>query len=273
MNNKFKRFNKILMMTVAILLCFVLISTSVVSGIFAKYVITRSAGATVSLKAFGITLSVDGKTGTGITVTENTKLNSVSVDVKVTGISLAPGEKVDDIVKFTIAEESDGANVPKIKLKVKVAVSGVGDFNVPASTITGVATANYLPLMFTAECGASDAKSSTVITDAWAASDTAATTSICSGLKSNFTFTDTSGESNTVEKIILDKNATKNPITSISVKHLSFGMSSWASGGTFPSGIDATKADLIQTYLSAKTTAPAVTVIYTVSLEQVVTTT
>ena len=270
MNNKFKRFNKILMMTVAILLCFVLISTSVVSGIFAKYVITRSAGATVSLKKFGITLTATGKTGTGITMAENTTLNSVSVDVKVTGISLAPGDKVDDIVTFTIAEESGGANVPKIKLKVKAAVSNVANFSVPASTITGVAEANYLPLMFTAECGASNASSSTVITGAWAATDAAATTSICTGLKEKFAFTDTTGESNTVEKIILDKKATTNPITSINVKHLSFGMSSWASGGTFPSGIDATKADLIQTYLSAKSTAPAVTVIYTVSLEQVV---
>ena len=117
MNNKFKRFNKILMMTVAILLCLVLISTSVVSGIFAKYVITKSAGATVSLKAFGITLSVDGmatNNSTGITKTVVSKdTNNNALEISVTGISLAAGESIDDVVKFTI----DGTpNVDSVKL-------------------------------------------------------------------------------------------------------------------------------------------------------------
>mgnify|MGYP007037148426 CR=1 FL=1 len=53
-----KKVNKILMATVAILLSLVLISTSVVSGIFAKFVIQKDAVVSVKFKNFGVKLSV-----------------------------------------------------------------------------------------------------------------------------------------------------------------------------------------------------------------------
>ena len=49
-----RRVNKILMATVAILLCLVLSSTSVVSGIFAKYVIEKQAQISAVIQKFGV---------------------------------------------------------------------------------------------------------------------------------------------------------------------------------------------------------------------------
>ena len=53
-----RRANKILMATVAILLCLVLITTSVVSGVFAKYAIKKQASTSVGLEKFGVKVTV-----------------------------------------------------------------------------------------------------------------------------------------------------------------------------------------------------------------------
>ena len=281
MNNKFKRFNKILMMTVAILLCFVLISTSVVSGIFAKYVITRSAGATVSLKAFGITLSVDGmatNNSTGITKTVVSKdTNNNALEISVTGISLAAGESIDDVVKFTI----DGTpNVDSVKLKVQVVVSGYENFSVSTDNIKSVTseqtdltipTAKYIPFgctMKTSSAVAGTSATKTVlVTPALRAiaSNAAFAELIRDGLVDGASFSQTGTTTDTVEKTIYAKGT-----TSLTTKYYSFGFTCWASGGTMPTDVSTTEADLIQTFLSKKTTANTFTVKYIVSLEQVV---
>lgn len=280
MNNKFKRFNKILMMTVAILLCFVLISTSVVSGIFAKYVITRSAGATVSLKAFGLTLTVDGSHGT---VTRNPVADASStstLSVSVTNLQLVPGQTLDDVVKFTIG---GAPNVDKIKIKIKVTVTNVEKFEVETTDLqsitpeTGlsIAKANYIPLGFTMKSGASSSSNTKVVLlTPWQkpADNAALATSIRGGLVSEAKFTAskdptdaTKTTTDTAEKVIYEKDK-----TALSTKYYSFGFTCWGTGGTLPGSESEPEADLIQTYLSTQNATANLIVTYTVSLEQVV---
>ena len=278
MNNKFKRFNKILMMTVAILLCFVLISTSVVSGIFAKYVITRSAGATVSLKAFGITLSVDGKTGTGITVTKNPNGSSGAntLSVTVAGLQVLPGKELDDVVYFKI---SGTPNVDNVNLKIKVAVDGYNNFGVTDTNIKSITPVTtgldipeskyYIPFGCSMKTATNVEGTGAVKTTVLAAelrevaSNAAFATLIRDGLIDKAAFSKTGSTTDTAEKVITNTSG-------LTIRYLSFGFNCWASGGTLPTDVSATEADLIQTYLQTKTTSPTFTVTYTVSLEQVV---
>ena len=279
MNNKMKKFNKILMMTVAILLTLVLASTSVVSGIFAKYVVTKSATTEVSLKAFGIKLTVTGMNDAekGITTKVDKKdAQNNSIAITVSGVKLAPNEKIDDVVKFTI-EKDGGPNVDKVNLKIKTDVSGVDNFNVTNDNIKGVTSENlnlttnkYIPLIFTMKSGTANANSSTEILSAWTQptdgmSDTNFENAIAAGIVSEMAYTATTGVSNSVEKVIWNKGST----TTLSVGHLSFGFKAYGTSATNVGGLTPAQADAVQTYLSTNSNAK-LTVTYTVSLEQVV---
>jgi hypothetical protein len=200
--------------------------------------------------------------------------------VEVTGLSLIPGQNVDKVVKFTITEQSGGANVPKIKLKIKTAVSGVSSFNVTTDklkTITpdtsvAIDSLNYIPFTFVMTSGTSATGDSTAILSGWQTptNDAALATDITTGIKnSTFGYTATTSTTDTVEKIILDKNATSGKITSINVNYLTFGFRCLSGGNTnISSKVSTDEADLIQTYLSQNNSTAKFKVIYTVSLEQ-----
>lgn len=274
MNNKMKKFNKILMMTVAILLTLVLASTSVVSGIFAKYVITKSASTEVSLKAFGVTLTVDGGAyGTVTRTPDATSSTPSTLSVSVTNLQLAPGDTLDDVVKFTIAGTgaNDKPNVGTVNLKVKVTVESVDEFSVQTSDVTamtpetGIAfkTANYIPIGFSLKSGlASNSATRTDFLAAWTTptdnADLASKIRTAMVSKAGFT---TSG-SDAVEKTIY----TNNEFTD---KYISFGFTCWKNGTTgLSTDVSDTEANLIQTYLSQNNSTAKFKVIYTVSLEQ-----
>ena len=265
MNNKMKKFNKILMMTVAILLTLVLASTSVVSGIFAKYVVTKSASTEVSLKAFGITLKVEGTQGTSINYSPTDSNKDTAISVSVSGLQLAPGETLDDVVKFTIAADGTGGkpNVDKVKIKIKTTVSDISGFNVTSSMVDGAQGKNYIPIEFKAKVG----NTSKTVCSAWTLPDDSAAlqNSIASGIKSNFAtyFMASDDVVDTVEGVIYDGSSLK-------FTNLSFGFKAYGTGTANVGGLSAAKADEVQTYLSTQSGAK-LTVTYTVSLEQVVT--
>ena len=73
-----RKFNKILMMTVAILLTFVLISSCILSGTMAKFVVSKDATTTATLSAFGVTLgyTTESGAGGGLTASRVTTLNA-----------------------------------------------------------------------------------------------------------------------------------------------------------------------------------------------------
>ena len=97
-----KKVNKIMMATVAILLSLVLISTSLVSGIFAKFVIKKEVGVPIKFKNFGVTMQVKHN---GVKIEESANTVSITYD-NLTAMNLYPGmaEKGDAIVvAFTTA--------------------------------------------------------------------------------------------------------------------------------------------------------------------------
>ena len=111
-----RKINKIMMATVSILLTLVLISSCVLSGIFAKYVTTKTASSQMQFERFGVSLSMALGTGVNGTVTSNAAGNSVTATV--TNLKLGPGDAFYDALKVSI---TGTANVPvDIKMTCKL---------------------------------------------------------------------------------------------------------------------------------------------------------
>ena len=90
-----RRANKILMATVAILLCLVLITTSVLSGVFAKFAIKKNTTTTIKLEKFGVTLALNTTTGLeGKIVGESSAQvnDGESITVTVSNAKIGPGD-------------------------------------------------------------------------------------------------------------------------------------------------------------------------------------
>ena len=265
-----RKVNKILMATISILLCLVLISTSVVSGIFAKYVVTKKGQSIVSLEAFGVTLSVSegGNLPQGVTVktTKNHAQNTVSVEVS--NLQLAPGDSIDDVVIFRVA---DTPNVPMVDFKIDVYVSvddtcRVGErANLPG--IKGGGSYYYMPIGFTAK-NAANADSVEVLPP-WrvVGGGTNQAKAIGQGIKDGFTALAFSGTEDQVTSRIWDTSLTDN---ALKITYFSFGFNCYLDGEpNAPTGQDPeneAEAHRIQTYLQKK--GATITVTYTVTLEQ-----
>ncbi len=268
-----RKVNKMLMATVSILLCLVLISTSVVSGIYAKFVITKSGDATVSLKAFGITLEVKcGEENSGGTITPTT-IGDNTVSVTVDNVKMIPREKAIDYNELIVFELDGTPNVPKVKLKITVDFSGVSNFNIPANTVldsnyTITTGGNYLPFAF---CASTNGTNINNVLNYWRnpTSDDLLEVSFVNAVKAKDTdFSDNDTTDNSIEAIIWDSSNTE----SLSVDYLSFGYAVYKTGN-YKEGVhpkNASEADAMQTYFANKTPAPTFSATYTVSIEQVI---
>ena len=145
-----RKVNKMLMATVSILLCLVLISTSVVSGIYAKFVITKSGDATVSLKAFGVRLDMsideDALEYAGATIAKTEGDNNL-VSATITGLKMAPGVELDKIINIELT------GTPTVNCRFKLDIDFDFDtekFIIPYGEY-GVSGSNgqlYFPLCF-----------------------------------------------------------------------------------------------------------------------------
>lgn len=140
-----KKVNKILMIVTSILLSLVLISTCIVSGTLAKFVITKDATTVVALKKFGITMQVQR----GSTVKSDYNKLSASVSWSLTDLYPGYNTETDDLlVKF-----SGNLNVPAT-LKIKVDVELDDEVFYISSTDFSSLTTNfpankaYMPLNF-----------------------------------------------------------------------------------------------------------------------------
>lgn len=266
-----RKVNKILMATISILLCLVLISTSVVSGIFAKYVVTKKGQSIVSLEAFGVTLSVSSREDLpqGVTVTPTLNHANNTVAVEVSNISLAPGDSIDDVVIFQVAGTP---NVPMVDFKINVDVSVPTTCRVGSDAklpdIKGGTNYYYMPIGFTAK-NAADADSVEVLPP-WSevGSDNNQSKALGKGIKDGFTalaFSSSTGTEDQIKSRIWDNGS-----TALKFNYLSFGFNCYLDGEpNAPDGQDPeneAEAHRIQTYLQAG--SATITVTYTVTLEQ-----
>lgn len=177
-----KKVNKILMATVAILLSLVLISTCLVSGTLAKFVITKDATTEVSFKRFGVTMQVKR----GSTIVSDNDANSV--DIVYSPIEFYPGVSEKNSILFAF----DGTlNVPAIlTVRVDVELSDkfflpTGDTSYDTDTLVdfpGSSTFStgkaYMPLVFyvgtvgTTTSSKLDTGSNLKSVPAWSSADT-----------------------------------------------------------------------------------------------------
>ena len=125
-----KKANKILMASVAILLSLVLITTSVVSGVFAKFAIKKNTTTTMKLEKFGVTMEV-------IAPDDAIKVNDgENVSVTLPNVTIHPNFPANSIVQFKFS----GTTNVITNLKVAIDVELSDKFFVPTSAFPDYST-------------------------------------------------------------------------------------------------------------------------------------
>lgn len=193
-----KKANRIMMATVSMLLCLVLITTSVVSGVFARFVIKNTATSPVTFKKFNVvvTMTPNAKlTTAGATVT--TRTNGKSAKVTISGLKLAPGDDWFNAVNFAFTNKTAFKTYVKIYVDLEYTnihsvidpeTEEVSDssFVVPADTdLPGITSKTYfMPIGFTFSSGATSAAGHYVV-EPWLESDSADDTVSASAIKTD----------------------------------------------------------------------------------------
>ena len=236
-----KKTNKILTRALVILLALVLITSSVVSSTFAKYVVRKEAKTTVGLEAFGLKVELSGSGVNG----ETDKKNGESITYKVKNITLTPGDETykNAITARVYGEANVAANVT---MDVKVEYGG-GEFVVSKNDFSGwTANKTYVPIAFTVgDSKATDSYNSLTADEA--------TTAIKDKIKT--VYTDFSGGTYKIAKGTKNIDETYN-----------FGFIWEKNVGT---GETQLLFDQVGTYLANQTTNKStVTITYTISVEQ-----
>ena len=290
-----RKANKILMATVAILLCLVLITTSVASGIFAKFVITKSGEATITFERFGVTVtmtpSAELKTaaGSGNFSTEEVFTNTGYV-FTISNIKMIPGMDFTDAVRFEFS------GTPTVPVQINITptvtysnkvhtmtqttddagkVTTYYNYYVPASTIKNgssyMSETYYMPIGFTFSANGTTATGNYVLNPWNSGAKTAVEAAdihnaIATGIKSKIA---NSTCSNNVVTTARMTNAVSFTIGGVAVTGFNMG---FAYPLDWPSATDANKEkfDKIATYIAEHTEDSAtITVSYKVEIIQV----
>ena len=118
-----RKANRILMAIVLILLCLVLMTTSVVSGIFAKYTISKQVLMMFSFESFGVTIEIIPSEGLKKAVGADNIRFDESRNLTVSNLLMHPGNDFKDALKFQIK----GKPTADAELKVEVTVANEGN--------------------------------------------------------------------------------------------------------------------------------------------------
>ena len=145
-----------MMAVVSILLSLVLISTSIVSGVFARFVITQTGQSSFVITKFGAGLSVDVSALTGIAgVTKTSVTNGKSISVTVSNLKIGPGDVIPNAVRFNIYYNSSKPKFTsfiKITTTIQYTESNFSITNDDKTSIGGTAkntTTYFMPIGFT----------------------------------------------------------------------------------------------------------------------------
>ena len=145
-----KKANKILMATVAILLSLVLITTSVVSGIFARFTVLQEAKTKMTLNKFGVSLGLElsdefveflDREEVVADMTEN----GDSISIVIPKFKMAPGDEFWDAVKISVN------NTPNVNCTFKLQFDityNDNDFKVPKSISGAGSNITFMPIGF-----------------------------------------------------------------------------------------------------------------------------
>ena len=114
-----RKANRILMAIVLILLCLVLMTTSVVSGIFAKYTISKQILMSFSFESFGVTIKIIPSEELKTAVGDSNITFDAAGNLTVSNLLMHPGDNFADALKFQIT----GKPTADAELKVEVTVA------------------------------------------------------------------------------------------------------------------------------------------------------
>ena len=161
-----RKVNRIMMATVSVLLALVLLTTSILSGVYAKFTETDTASINAGFKALGVSVDLtfdetkisqhDITVSPSYEDAEN-KEEAIEADKKdgqytvaLSGVRLAPGDNLDDLVKFHIY------GTPNVDVKVNIDVDvsyDVASFTLAKNAGNLKAGDVYVPLYFTLGLG------------------------------------------------------------------------------------------------------------------------
>ena len=262
-----KKRNKILMAVIAILLCLVLLSTSLVSGIFAKFVIRKSGSTTIKFDKFGVSLHVSGDDATP-TIVNNGKNATITYAVH----NMNPDVTFDDVIRFAF----DGQQTVPIDVTVKVDVTTHSNFLLDTSEFGSLQSSTaYMPLLFkvgtvankdTATCA------NVTSTDAWISGSTTAALDLAieQAIAAQIAVAMDVEDSNTADSSVTKSFAKTAPIVfKDNAKGIGFGFA-WSMGNDSSTSPTDALHNAIENYLAnqfAATDNP-ITITFTVSVEQ-----
>ena len=149
-----RKVNKIMMAAVSVLLTLVLITTSILSGVYARFMETDSANINAGFKNSGVTVVVDvdetKMENYGITKSEgsNAALDKKAgrYTVTLSKINIGPGDDLTDLIKFTITGKANVRLKINIDMDIKYSASG---FTVPAGIGKLPTKTAFMPMAFT----------------------------------------------------------------------------------------------------------------------------
>ena len=148
-----RKANKILMATVAILLCLVLITTSVASGLFAKFVVTKSGSATITFEKFGVTVTMSitdltalQNAGARIDLDKNNApvetFTSEGHTITISGLKMRPGLDFSRAVKFEFGKQGETQTL-SVPAEVRITTTVEYDDKVHTDTQNADKTITY----------------------------------------------------------------------------------------------------------------------------------
>ena len=149
-----RKVNRIMMATVSVLLALVLLTTSILSGVYARFMETDTASINAGFKNSGVTVVVTvdetKMQNYGITKSEG---SNVALDKKagkytvtLSEINIGPGDDLTDLIKFTITGKANVRLKINIDMDIKYSASG---FTVPAGVGNLSTKTAFMPMAFT----------------------------------------------------------------------------------------------------------------------------
>ena len=150
-----RKANKIMIMTVSVLLTLVLFTSTALSGTLAKYVSSDSMSATARVAKWGVNIDVWVDTAKlktvcpdsafNLQVLEKEKGETTNATVEIKGLKMGPGDNLDDVIKFSFSGQ------PEVKVRVKLTMTidyKTNDFKVPKGIGNNPSDIYYMPISF-----------------------------------------------------------------------------------------------------------------------------
>lgn len=133
---RYKKANKIMMIVVSLLLALVLMTTCILSGIYAKYITQSKTETKIKLKQFDITITIDYNAvidtaianGT-ITTTQRTDDGQEVVGITLQGLKLTPGDDYWDAISIKMEGSADVPIIVKVTPTAKFNNTNTQDAN------------------------------------------------------------------------------------------------------------------------------------------------